>query len=97
MVICDYQFCQGEHTLPRSGKVRRNAVQEECYVSDKCNLFQSDDSQSVKRVVSTIGHNIPQLVETAAQNMLKDEFYACFTAPDGQVIALDRHAQFVMV
>ena len=53
--------------------------------------------KSEKRVVSTIGHNIPQLVETAAQNMLKDEFYACFTAPDGQVIALDRHAQFVMV
>ena len=59
--------------------------------------FKAMTVKSEKLVVSTIGHNIPQLVETAAQNMLKDEFYACFTAPDGQVIALDRHAQFVMV
>ena len=34
--------------------------------------FKAMTVKSEKRVVSTIGYNIPQLVETAAENMMKD-------------------------
>ena len=63
----------------------------------KVTYFKTLDIRSQNRVLPTIGQDIPQLVEIAASNMNQDESFACFTAPDGQVIAVDRQAQFVMV
>ena len=63
----------------------------------KVTYFKTLDIRSQNRVLPTIGHNIPQLVEAVALNMNNDESFACFTAPDGQIIAVDKQAQFVMV
>ena len=59
--------------------------------------FKTLDIRSKNRVLPTIGHDIPQLVEAVASNMNSDESFACYTAPDGQIIAVDKQAQFVMV
>lgn len=59
--------------------------------------FKTMNVKNANRVLDMIGHDIPHLVKTAAQNMAQDESFACFTAPDGHVIALDKHSQFVMV
>lgn len=59
--------------------------------------FNSLDIKSAQRDVSLIGHDISQLIQAAAYHMTHDETFACFTAPDGQVVALDKQSQFVMV
>ena len=63
----------------------------------KVTYFKTLDIRSKNRVLPTIGHAIPQLVEAVASNMNSDESFACFTAPDGQIIAVYKQAQFVMV
>lgn len=63
----------------------------------KITYFKTMDIDSAGRVLDMIGHDIPHLVQAAANLMAFDEHFACFTAPDGQVIALDRHSQYVMV
>lgn len=63
----------------------------------KVTYFKSLNIQNTGRVLDMIGHDIPHLVHSAANHMATDEEYACFTAPDGKVIALDKHSQFVMV
>ena len=65
--------------------------------SVKITYFKSMDIRSKARSLDMIGHDIPQIVSQAASHMANDEGFACFTAPDGQVIALDRDSQFVMV
>ena len=59
--------------------------------------FKSMNVRQTARVLDMISHDIPQLVANAANNMAADESFACFTAPDGHVVALDKHSQFVMV
>lgn len=59
--------------------------------------FKSFNVKNAGRVLNMIGHDIPQIVATAVRHMAQDELYACFTAPDGHVVALDRDSQFVMV
>ena len=59
--------------------------------------FKTMNVKHANRVLDMIGHDIPQLVKSAAQQMAQDESFACFTAQDGHVIALDKHSQFVMV
>ena len=59
--------------------------------------FKSMNVKSKARILDMIGCDIPQIVSQAAKNMASDEGFACFTAPDGQVIALDKNSQFVMV
>ena len=59
--------------------------------------FKSMNVKHTARVLDMIGHDIPQLVANAANDMSADESFACFTAPDGHVVALDKHSQFVMV
>ena len=59
--------------------------------------FKTMNVKNANRVLDMIGHDIPQLVKNAAKHMAQDETFACFTAPDGHVIALDKHSQFVMV
>ena len=59
--------------------------------------FKTMNVKNSNRVLDMIGHDIPQLVKHAAKQMAQDESFACFTAPDGHVIALDKHSQFVMV
>ena len=63
----------------------------------KVTYFKTISVQSKARILDVIGHDIPQLVQSAAHHMATDERFACFTAPDGQVIALDRESQFVVV
>ena len=59
--------------------------------------FKSMNVRQTARVLDMIGHDIPQLVANAAYNMAADESFACFTAPNGHVVALDKQSQFVMV
>ena len=59
--------------------------------------FKSMNVKHKGRVLDMIGQDIPQLVANAARHMAQDEAFACFTAPDGHVIALDKDSQFVMV
>ena len=59
--------------------------------------FKTMNVKNANRVLDMIGHDIPQLVKNAAKQMAQDESFACFAAPDGHVIALDKHSQFVMV
>ena len=65
--------------------------------SVKITFFKSMDIHSKARSLDMIGRDIPQIVSQAAHHMKSDEGFACFTAPDGQVVALDRNSQFVMV
>lgn len=59
--------------------------------------FEAMDVQSKARILDMIGPDIPHIVANAARQMKNNEGFACFTAPDGKVIALDKYAQFVMV
>lgn len=59
--------------------------------------FKSMNVRQTARVLDMIGHDIPELVANAADNMAADESFACFTAPNGHVVTLDKHSQFVMV
>ena len=63
----------------------------------KIRYFKTMDIASAGRVLDKIGHDISHLVDSAAKLTGCDEHFACFTAPDGQVIALDRHSQYVIV
>ncbi|MGC6517926.1 MAG: hypothetical protein ACON49_07885 [Candidatus Puniceispirillaceae bacterium] len=59
--------------------------------------FKSLNIKSKSRDLDIIGRDIPHIIAHAARLMARDEGFACFTAPDGTVIALDKHSQFVMV
>ena len=55
----------------------------------------SVDSQTGRRLFTA--KPVGQLVEDIHSSTECDENYACFFAQDGQVIALDRTGQFVMM
>ena len=55
----------------------------------------SVDSQTGRRLFAA--KPVGQLVEDIHTFMGRDENYACFFGQDGQVIALDRTGQFVMM
>ena len=63
----------------------------------KVTYFKSLNIKHTGRVLHMIGRDISALVKNASQNMAEDEAFACFMMPDGQVIALDKDSQFVMV
>lgn len=63
----------------------------------KVTYFKSLNIKHTGRVLDMIGRDISALIKSAAQNMADDEAFACFMTPDGQVIALDKNSQFVMV
>ena len=63
----------------------------------KITYFKTLNVKHAGRVLDMIGRDIPELVRHAAHHMAEDEAFACFTAPNGHTIALDRHSQFVMV
>ena len=63
----------------------------------KITYFKSLNVNHQGRVLNMIGHDIPHLIAHAAQHMAADEAFACFTAHNGHVIALDRQSQFVVV
>lgn len=65
--------------------------------SVKVTYFKSLNIRDTGRVLHMIGRDISALIKSAAQNMTDDEAFACFMMPDGQVIALDKDSQFVMV
>ena len=55
----------------------------------------SVDSQTGRRLFPA--KPVGQLVEDIHTSMGRDKNYACFFGQDGQVIALDRTGQFVMM
>lgn len=63
----------------------------------KITYFKEMNVKHKGRVLDLVGQSIPQIVASAAHHMAADEAFACFTAPDGCVVALDKQSQFVMV
>lgn len=87
---------KGETPLKRQSK-KSKTQSEDIMAAVKITYFKSLNVNNPGRVLDMIGRDIPHLVANAAQNMAADESFACFTAPNGHVIALDRQSQFVVV